>query len=239
MTTASAPRVWITRPRDAAERSRQRWLAAGVEAVVEPLLEIVPHDPDPDAVTAFGALDTPWTLILTSPRAAAAFRDWAGPRTGPAHVCAVGEATAAATRDAGFPVHQIATRATGADLAREVAGPGPVVYPASAVHGGDVPRGLRERGRECLELCLYTPRDRDLPASRWPDLLASVHVAAVYSPSAARRVAAGPGASVACAVLGPSSLAAANDAGLRVVARAADPGEDALIQATLDWWRSR
>jgi len=244
MSRPSAPRVWITRPRTAGEGSVVRWRDAGAHPVLEPLLEVAERDPGSGPREAFLALPPGWTLAVTSPRAAAVFRRWASGLSvpPPAHVCVVGEATAEAVREAGFPIHQVVSRATGADLAREIEGPGPVVVPTSALRGEDVGNGLRARGREYLELLLYAPEPRALSPQRWAELVEDTDVVALYSPSAARALAHGLGgtaAGVDCVALGSTTADAGEAVGLRVVARPPDPGEVALIRATLDWWRAR
>jgi uroporphyrinogen-III synthase len=241
----SGLRIWITRPQDAAKASEVRWRAAGATTLVEPLVELVDQEPSAEAARAFGALTGPWTLILTSPRAAQCFLRWSQRHPGPlapAHVCAIGPATADAATQVGFTVSQVAGRATGADLGHEVGGPGPVVYPASAARAGDVEQALASVGRTVLGLTLYGPQNRALTPGRWDELVEAADLVALYAPSAAAALAEGFGSrrgDVLCAALGPTTHAAATALGLRVAVTASDPGEAHLIDEVRAWWSAR
>ena len=238
-------RVWITRPADAAKTSALRWAATGASPLVEPLVELVDVEPTPESVAAFSTLAEPWTLMLTSPRAAESFVRWSlafadTPR--PTAVCAIGPATADAATRAGFAVTQVAGRATAKNLADEIEGPGPVVYPASSARIGDAAEALAAGGRRVLELTLYGPQGRRLTPSRWSELVGSCDLVALYAPSAAVALADGIGErrrDVVCAALGPTTHAAAIALGLEIAVTASDPGESHLIDAARVWWAAR
>ena len=87
-------RVLITRPREDAEALAEALAVRGVEALVEPLLEIVPLNPGDFDLAGVQA------ALLTSANGARALAAATGLRDVP--VLAVGEATAAAARAAGF-----------------------------------------------------------------------------------------------------------------------------------------
>ncbi|MEE8274408.1 MAG: uroporphyrinogen-III synthase, partial [Alphaproteobacteria bacterium] len=87
-------RVLITRPREDAEALAEALAVRGVEALVEPLLEIVPLNPGDFDLAGVQA------ALLTSANGARALAAATGSRDVP--VLAVGEATAAAARAAGF-----------------------------------------------------------------------------------------------------------------------------------------
>ena len=104
-------RVMITRPREDAEALAGRLAEDGIESLIEPLLEIIPRADEPLD------LDNVQALMLTSANGARALgratdrRDLA--------LFAVGPATAAAARSAGFAT--VAVGAVGCVLAGRLA----------------------------------------------------------------------------------------------------------------------
>jgi uroporphyrinogen-III synthase len=102
-------RILVTRPREQGEATAARLAALGHEALVAPLLTIMPTSGSPPA----GPCDA---LIVTSANAVPALAGFEKARP----VFAVGERTAAAVREAGFMNTRVA-QGDGASLATVVA----------------------------------------------------------------------------------------------------------------------
>ena len=195
MSDATAPRgpgVAVTRPGPDPGRLGALLSAAGATVVHWPCIRFVPPaDPGPleDAVRALATYD--W-VVLTSPRAArrwsAACRDLgvaptgsgagAGAVSGSAvRSAAVGPATAAALREAGWPVSRVAATYSAAGLVETFAAAGDargarVLVPSSALADDVLPEALRELGAEVDRVISY----RTLPVA--PDRAAVEDAAA-------------------------------------------------------------
>ena len=159
-------RVLITRPREDAGAIAEKLAARGVETINEPLLEIVPvaaGDLDLDGVQA---------ILLTSANGARALA--AAPRRD-VPVLAVGEATAAAARAAGFAHVAVAGGdvAALAGLAEERCAPGggPLVHISGSVVADDL------AGR--LAACGFTVRREVRYEARAASALSPTAVAAL------------------------------------------------------------
>ncbi len=147
-------RVMITRPREDALVVAEELAARGVETIVEPLFEIVPrvaNDLDLDGVQA---------LLLTSANGARALAAASPRRESP--VLAVGEATAAAARAAGFARVEVAAGDVAAltALAEEHCDPraGALVHVCGSVVAGDLAGRLAARGFTVRREVLYEAR---------------------------------------------------------------------------------
>lgn len=201
MSDATAPRgpgVAVTRPGPDPGRLGALLSAAGATVVHWPCIRFVPPaDPGPleDAVRALATYD--W-VVLTSPRAArrwsAACRDLgvaptgsgagAGAVSGSAvRSAAVGPATAAALREAGWPVSRVAATYSAAGLVETFAAAGDargarVLVPSSALADDVLPEALRELGAEVDRVISY----RTLPAAR-SGATGGVRVVTFTSPS--------------------------------------------------------
>ncbi len=147
-------RVLITRPREDARALAEALAGRGVEAIVEPLLEIAPLPADDLD------LDGAQAILLTSANGARALAA-ATPRRDLA-VLAVGQATAAAARTAGF---RDAAAAGGdvaalAALAGERCDPaaGPLIHVSGSVVAGDLGGRLAARGFTVRRVALYEAR---------------------------------------------------------------------------------
>jgi len=140
--TADRRKIWITRTPPGAEATADRVRSLGHEPVVFPLLEV-------RALQGVRLeLDDVGALAFTSANAVRAFADLSGERA--LRVFAVGEATAAAAREAGFKTVLHTRGDVGAlgrgilDRRREVAGV--VLHPGAVEPAGDLV-GVLERFR--------------------------------------------------------------------------------------------
>ncbi len=134
----------VTRPEPDASATARRLAALGHSVVVAPMLKIVLNDPP-------GTLPRPAGLIVTSRNGVSALKTWpqaAGWSDVP--LFAVGEATGAAARKAGF--HDVTAGAgEGAALIRVIGAvlpktQGPVVYAAARDLSGNLAQHLEEAG---------------------------------------------------------------------------------------------
>jgi uroporphyrinogen-III synthase len=217
--------VWVTRAAPAAESTAERVRALGFDAVVAPLLQVRPVGAGPIDVNGVGALAFTSVNGVEAFAARSAWRD--------ARVFAVGAATGAAARSAGFK--DILTSEGGvAALARVVAAhrrdiAGAVLHPAAAEVAGE----LSAAGVPIRTVTVYettaTPRDAGFEAR-----IADIHAALVHSAKAARQLAEilrrrpAPGLRLLC-------LSPAVAAPLRgEISTAALPNEEALLNLLTD-----
>ncbi|BBK39666.1 hypothetical protein STAQ_47440 [Allostella sp. ATCC 35155] len=148
-------RVLVTRPEADSQAMAAGLAALGIEAIVAPMLRIVPEPKGAEQLPA--ALEGVRALLFTSANGVAAFaalharRDWP--------VLAVGPATEAAARDAGFAeVHS--ADGDQAALVRLVAerfepGPQPLLHASGEAVAGDLAAALAERGFAVRRVVLY------------------------------------------------------------------------------------
>lgn len=213
--------VWVTRARPGADRTAERLSTLGFIPVVAPLLEIRPLDVRPD-LTGVEA------LAFTSRNGVKAFVDASGAPVLP--VFAVGDATAAAARAAGFSDVRSADgdlSALAALIRTEWAGLS-ILHPAAAEPAGDLAALVGDAAR-VTTLAVYAAIDTDAaPPEAWDAVL-------IHSPRAARalaeHLAAGAVAGHIAVALSPAAagpLTALGFAGIRI---AATPTEDSLLAA--------
>jgi uroporphyrinogen-III synthase len=213
-------RIWITRAEPGATRTAERVRALGHEPVVAPLLEVhaLPGAVDLDGVAA---------LAFTSANGVRAFAERSPERSFP--VFAVGDATAAAARKAGFA--EVASAEGDLDaladlIAANAAGfRGTVLAPGPREPAGDLPRALAAQGVTARALALY----ETLPV--FPKSMGPVDAVLIHSPKGAERLAVVLGEKTGPAAYCISPAAAAPLAG-RPFARiewAARPDEDSLL----------
>lgn len=169
-------RVWITRAAPGAERTADRLTALGFTPLAAPLLTIRPLEVTPD-------LKGVQALAFTSRNGVAAFADRSPDRTLP--VFAVGDATAAAARTAGFTD----VRSADGDLAAlaaliRIEGPGlTILHPRAARPAGDL-AALVGAAAQITPLAVYDAVETDVaPPEAWDAVL-------IHSPRAARALAA-------------------------------------------------
>jgi uroporphyrinogen-III synthase len=177
-------RVLVTRPRADAENTVQRLTARGIEAVVEPILDIrfLPVPPiDTAGAQAFLATSANGVRAL-----AAATPERALP------LFAVGEASAAVARDLGFaPVRAASGDVNGlAALAAEVLSPagGALIQAAASVEAGDLSGRLTDAGFEVRKIKLYESRAAESLSPALVEGLKSARIDAAmfFSPRTAR-----------------------------------------------------
>lgn len=214
-------RIWITRAEPGASRTAEKVRALGHEPVVAPLLEV-------HALLAEIELGGIGALAFTSANGVRAFAERSDERALP--VFAVGAATAAAARKAGFA--EVAS-ADGdldalADLiaARTRSFKGAVLAPGPREPAGDLPRALAAQGVTARPLALY----ETLPV--FPRPLGPIDAVLVHSPKAGERLAVVLGGKPGPAAYCISAAAAAPLAGrpFADIRWADHPDEDSLLK---------
>lgn len=214
-------RIWITRAEPGASRTADTLRALGHEPVVAPLLEVhaLPGPIDLDGVAA---------LAFTSANGVRAFADRSPERALP--VFTVGDATAAAARNAGFA--EVASASGDLDALADLIAAhaqrlsGTVLAPGPREPAGDLPRALAAQGVTARALALYETLPVVPPRGMGP-----VDAVLIHSPKAAERLALVMGDKTGPAAYCISAAAAAPLAG-RPFARvewAARPDEDSLL----------
>jgi len=230
-------RALITRPREEAESLTVALAIRGIEAIVEPLMEIhwqIPGTLDLDGVQA---------ILCTSANGVRALARVSGERRVP--LLAVGDATAARARAEGFESVQSAGGDLG-DLARLAAArlrpqDGPLLHVAGNVVAGDLVGLLRAHGFTVERRVLYEAR---ATAALSPAAVDSLRAGAIafalfFSPRTAEifaRLADVAGVTECCARVTALSISAGADAALaglpwrdrRIAER---PNQPALLDA--------
>ncbi len=214
-------RVWVTRARPGADRTAELLATLGFTPVLAPLLAIRPLDARPD-LTGVQA------LAFTSRNAVQVFAELLGDRAPP--VFAVGDATAASAREAGFhdvrsaggDLHALAAlvRAEGAGLS--------ILHPCAAEPAGHLAALVGDTAR-VTPLAVYEAVETDATAPEvWDAVL-------IHSPRAARALAARLSAQDArgriAVVISSAAATRLSVRGLAEIRIAAAPTEDALLAA--------
>ena len=230
-------RVLVTRPREDAEALAAALAARGFTSLIQPLLQIVPRaDAHPDLAGV-------QALLFTSANGARVFAACSAVRDLP--VFAVGEASAAAARAAGFERVESAdgdvAALAGLVAARCAPDRGPLFHGAAGKSAGDLAGSLRGVGFEVQRTVLYDARPADALA---PDVAAALRdggLAAVlfFSPRTAQtfvKLAVGEGLAYACAACRAVCLSRAVAAELKTlawgdIAVADRPTQAALLDA--------
>ena len=214
-------RVWVTRARPGADRTAGRLSALGFTPVVAPLLAIRAIDARPD-LTGVQA------LAFTSGNAVKALAAHSPLPSTPIFV--VGDATAAAARQAGF--HDV--RSAGGDLHALAAlirteGAGfSILHPCAAEPAGDLATLVGDTAR-ITSLAVYEAVETDIAAPEAWDVVL-VHSPRAGQALAARLSAEGAGGRIAV-VISPAAATRLSVRGLAEVRIAAAPTEDALLAA--------
>ncbi len=198
------PRVWVTRDEEPEGELSAALRSAGLDPVLEPVLERRLTANPGELIAALGGDD--W-LVITSAFAARAFRGAATP----AKVAAVGEATEHACREAGLRVELVSPEATGKSLWpalwKRVQAGSTVCYPRSSL--ADVP-GAPASVRFTAPV-LYETLPRAFDAA----VIGRVDAASLVSPSAVRQLARQMPLPP-CASIGPTTSAAMRAHGIPV-----------------------
>lgn len=165
--------VAVTRAGTSAGRLGDLLRDRGAAVVHWPCIRFAPPaDPAPLAAAVERAADFDW-LVVTSPRAARRWLEaWAAGRDAtarpPVPAAAVGPATAAVLREAGWPVERVADEHSARGLLEAFEGAGDargmrILLPCSDLAGAELPDGLRRLGAEVDRIVAYrtvlTPPD--------------------------------------------------------------------------------
>ncbi len=175
-------KVIITRPSPDAEAFAAMIAAAGVEAVLSPVMAIRPRKAAID-LAGIGA------LAFTSANGVRAFAAQSAERALP--VFAVGAVTAAAARDAGFAAVSIAAgdvESLAALIARSKP-PSPLLHLAGSERAGDLIKSLGEKSVEARRAVIYDAveiAEISAPAAAALDENAEDCVVVFFSPRSAR-----------------------------------------------------
>ncbi len=212
--------------------------------VAVPLIEIVPVADGGEIRRAIGALDGYDVIVVTSANAADRFAGalvshgaWPVASTA---IVAIGPATAARLREHGLRVEITGSRATGAALAADLAHLGVrgrrILLPRSRRGRPELADGLRSAGAVVDDVAFYDTvpvRPDGEDAAR----LTEVDAVVLTSPSAVASLVDVLGPADACRVravtIGPTTSAAAREAGLAVTAEAREQSPDGIVAALL------
>jgi len=208
-------RALVTRPRDQAQALVDELQARGFDPVVEPLLAVEPLSDDPIDVDGYDC------VIVTSANGAHELvRRMTAP---PARIAAVGPGTAATLEEAGLRVDVVADVHTQEGLVAALGTPARALFV----------------GAEGARTFLVDALGADfLPAYRTVELevgsLPEADVALLASASAARAYARAGGRGPAISI-GPQTTAAAQEAGVDVVAEAESHDVLGLVDSATAW----
>jgi uroporphyrinogen-III synthase len=226
----SAPLVWVTRTRPGADRTAARLRALGFEPIVQPLLEARPVE---DAVIDLAGVGA---LAFTSAHAVAAFAKLSPERSAP--VLAVGDATAAAAKAAGF----VTVLSAGGDVkalaaligARPGDIAGSILYASAAQPSRDLSAELEPLGVPVRRVTVYETTEAEPPSAllqRLPDLDAVLLHSARGARALARLLTIHPAPHLLAVCLSQQVAAPLDAACLAAIACATAPHEAALIEA--------
>lgn len=234
MTPPDRPRVVVTRAEEPGGPLSSLLRAGGLDPLWAPAVREVAALPADELLDRLGRLDGAAWLVVTSPRAVRILDGlgfFAKPPPPSLRIGAAGDATAAALEARGWAPHVVPEAAGAGPLARALravdpGAPGTVVFPCSARARPELPRSLSRAGYTVVEIPVYDMRPAPQDPVRWEELLAPGAPAAVTftSPSCVQGLTrgltdAGLGPvlgtlrSVPAAVQGPTTAAAARDAG--------------------------
>jgi uroporphyrinogen-III synthase len=222
----------------------------GAELIHAPTVSIEASVPDAETLAAIHSRSSELVVGLTSPTST---ENFVGACTavrpdGTAWpVVAVGRRTALCAQDLGLDVVGVAPRATASDLGPALLqfSAAPVVLlPGSNLRRADLALGLRDAGREVIELLVQNT----IPVEEIPEAasagLGEFDILVAFSPSALSFMDGldGPRRElvqrIPVAAMGPTTGAQARAFGLEVVVQPADPHEDQLMGLICQWWET-
>lgn len=219
--------IVVTRPEPAEGPMHEALVALGARVEPVPVLDVRPPANDRALRDALALLPEADWLIVTSPRAVEVLAELSVFEAAPPErlqVAVVGERTAQAVRQVGWPVHLVPEPAGAIPLllALESQGVGArdhVIFPASARARSVLPDGLRARGARVTQVVAYEPTEQQLDSLKWRGLT-TADALVFNSPSAVEALTAGLEGSVVdalravpAAVQGPTTAVAAHAAG--------------------------
>ncbi len=235
---SDAPRVWITRAQPGASATGERVARLGLVPLVHPLLETRP--------LGEGALDLSGlaAVAFTSANAVRACSA-RGVRGAPPLAFAVGEATAAAAREAGF-AEVVSAKGDVAALARLILATrgagrlsGPILHLSAEAPAGDLTGALTAGGLDARRLDLYRTDPVTLDAAAWAGV-ETVRAVLLHSPRGgeflAQALIGRPAFRPALIGLSAAVLAPVAALGLPTFAAAA-PTETDLLDTLARWAR--
>jgi uroporphyrinogen-III synthase len=205
-------RVVVTRPEGQADELAGALRVLGHDVVLCPLVRIEPLAHTPIDVAPYD-----WVVVTSANGAAELARRMAGR---PRQLAAIGPATASALSERGLVADLVPRVATQEGLLAELPRPAGLVLVAAA----EGARRLLVHKLEADFVALYRTvelRPADLPAG---DLV-------VLASGSAARAFAALGLDIAAVSIGPQTTAAAQAAGVRVVAEAATHDADGILEA--------
>ena len=234
-------RVLITRPRPAATVLAERLRARGHEAIIEPLLTIVPHSDGPARLAP--ALEGCQAVLFTSTNGVTSFAAASERRNLSAF--AVGDGTAMAAREAGFAAVENAqgdVEALAALVERRLNPEGgALVHVSGHVVAGDLAGRLSRMGFTVRSVPLYLAITADALGAPTAAAFraAEIDAALFFSPRTAAtfvRLARAAGIERHCATtagvaLSPAVAAELRGLGWRKIVVAELPTEDAVLKA--------
>jgi uroporphyrinogen III methyltransferase/synthase len=243
-------RIVVTRQPDQAGEWSRALEAVGAEAVQIPMIQIASIRGTPEIDAALAQADEYELILLTSANAArelsARAREAGAPLDIHGRVVAVGDATAQAALDAGFPVERVETAGPHAQAMLEALrergelGGCRVLLPRAERGREILGRGLREEGALVDEVPVYRTDPAPFDAQALEDELAAYRIDALTfaSPSAVRNFVGGLSATgldaakrVPIAAIGPVTARACREAGLPPTLQAERPDAEALVAA--------
>lgn len=177
-------KIWITRAQPGADATAARVRSLGHQPFVAPVLMVEKLDPGPVDLEGVGA------LAFTSANGLAAFCELTGDRS--QRVFAVGAATAAAARAAGYSRvlsadGDVAALADGL-IARKNEIKGVILHPGAAEPAGDLAGALAAHGIETRRLILYDTIPQPLSEAQLAQL-SEIEIALVHSVKGAEALA--------------------------------------------------
>jgi len=220
--------VWVTRAQPGADATAAKLRELGLEAVVEPLLEVRRTDDAPIDLAGVSA------IAFTSANAVAAFAERSPERS--LRVFAVGDATAAAARAQRF-ASVLSARGDVQALAAALATrkrdlPGAILYPAAAEPAQDLAGALEAVGLKVRQVTLYETAAL-APSAALVGQLPQIDAVLAHSAKAARVLAvflkAHPAPGLAAYCLSRQIARSLSRAGLAAVLSAEAPNETALL----------
>lgn len=238
-------RVVVTRPARQAEGLCAAFAAAGADVQRLPLIAVVPPADAGPLHRAAAELSRFRWVVFTSSNAVRALADAADGRL-PAELRAatVGDATAAALREAGVDPELISTGGRGAALAEELSAAdldrGPVLLPLATDARPDLADGLRAAGFDVHEVVAYDKRAPEGTRERARRLFPPgepLGWVTFTSPRIARTFVAlvdrweERRTTLLAASIGPTTSAELRHLGVEPAAEAATPGDIALVAA--------
>jgi uroporphyrinogen III methyltransferase / synthase len=257
-------RILVTRPRDQAEELAQRLEAMGAEAIVAPMIRILPPDDYAPLDAACASAGTFNWIVFASSNAADIFmqrlhaigRDLRA--LGGASVCAVGSATAERLARYGLRVDLIpaeyrAESVVGALIERDDLAGAAVLLPRADIGREVIAEELRKRGALVTEVVAYRTVVAEFDREGEPDIYRMlldrrIDVVTFTSASAVRNFVKAMGAEPAAdllrttivASIGPVTAEAAAQANIRTTILPAQYTVEALVEAIVQHFeRSR